>query len=103
MNSSLTALASAERFFAKAGPVYGARIRAYYELARENDLLATHTLIPPQANRSVTAGQQAGGQLTARIIEERSDGVVIRGARLLASGDHSEVFRLRAHGAARRG
>ena len=70
MNSSLTALASAERFFAKAGPVYGARIRAYYELARENDLLATHTLIPPQANRSVTAGQQAGGQLTARIIEQ---------------------------------
>jgi 4-hydroxyphenylacetate 3-monooxygenase len=85
MNSSLTALASAERFFAKAGPVYGARIRAYYELARENDLLATHTLVPPQVNRSVTASQQAGGQLTARIVEERGDGVVIRGARLLAT------------------
>jgi len=85
MNSALTALASAERFFAKADPIYGERIRAYYEYARENDLLATHTLVPPQVNRSVSASQQAGGQLTARIVEERSDGVVIRGARLLAT------------------
>jgi 4-hydroxyphenylacetate 3-monooxygenase len=85
MNSSLAALASAERFFAKADPVYGERIRAYYEHARENDLLATHTLVPPQVNRSVAASQQGGGQLTARIIEERADGVVLRGARLLAT------------------
>jgi 4-hydroxyphenylacetate 3-monooxygenase len=85
MNSSLAALASAMRFFAKADPVYGERIRAYYEHARENDLLATHTLVPPQVNRSVAASQQGGGQLTARIIEERADGVVIRGARLLAT------------------
>ena len=85
MNSSLTALASAAKFFEKVDPVYGMRIRAYYEHARENDLLATHTLVPPQVNRSVTASQQAAGQLTARIIEERADGVVIRGARLLAT------------------
>lgn len=46
MNSALTALASAGKFFSKADPVYGERIRAYYEYARENDLLATHTLVP---------------------------------------------------------
>ncbi len=85
MNSSLTALASADLFFTKTDPVYGERIRAYYERARENDLLATHTLIPPQANRSVAASQQAGGRLTAHVVEERADGVVIRGARLLAT------------------
>lgn len=85
MNSSLTALASATKFFEKADPVYGQRIQAYYEFARENDLLATHTLVPPQVNRSVAASQQAGGQLTAHIVEERGDGVVIRGARLLAT------------------
>ena len=85
MNSAITALASAERFFAKADPVYGERIRAYYEYARESDLLATHTLVPPQVNRSVPASQQAGGQLTARVVAERSDGVVVRGARLLAT------------------
>ena len=85
MNSALTALASATAFFAKAGPVYGERIRAYYEHAAAGDLLATHTLVPPQVNRSETASQQGGGQLTARIVDERDDGVVIRGARLLAT------------------
>lgn len=85
MNSALTALASARKFFGKADPVYGMRVRAYYEYAAANDLLATHTLVPPQVNRSVTASQQAGGQLTARIVGEREDGVVIRGARLLAT------------------
>ena len=96
MNSAVTALASAERFFAKADPVYGERIRAYYEYVRENDLLATHTLVPPQVNRAVTASQQGGGQLTARVVEERADGVVIRGARLLATlgpiADELQVF-----------
>jgi 4-hydroxyphenylacetate 3-monooxygenase len=85
MNSALTALASATAFFAKADPVYGERVRAYYEYAAAGDLLATHTLVPPQVNRSETASQQAGGQLTARIVDEREDGVVIRGARLLAT------------------
>lgn len=85
MNSSLTALASATKFFEKADPAYGERIRAYYEYARENDLLATHALVPPQVNRSVAASQQGGGKLTARIKEETGKGVVIEGARLLAT------------------
>ena len=85
MNSSLTALAAAEKWFSQAGPEYGERIRKYYELARENDLLATHTLIPPQVNRSVSGSEQLGGQLSARIVEEREDGIVINGARMLAT------------------
>ncbi|HEY2556199.1 MAG TPA: 4-hydroxyphenylacetate 3-hydroxylase N-terminal domain-containing protein, partial [Diaminobutyricibacter sp.] len=52
MNSALTALSAAEKWFAQADPKYAENIRNYYEFARENDLLATHTLIPPQVNRS---------------------------------------------------
>ncbi|MFD8494749.1 4-hydroxyphenylacetate 3-monooxygenase, oxygenase component [Amycolatopsis sp. NPDC059657] len=85
MNSSLTALATAKTFFAKADPVFGERIEAYYELARENDWLATHTLIPPQVNRAVSGSQQGGGNLAAKIVEERPDGIVVRGARMLAT------------------
>lgn len=85
MNSSLTALSSAKKWFERADPVYGERIEAYYEMARENDLLATHTLIPPQVNRSVSGSEQLGGQLAARIVEERPDGIVIHGARMLAT------------------
>ncbi|MEO6827669.1 MAG: 4-hydroxyphenylacetate 3-monooxygenase, oxygenase component [Microbacteriaceae bacterium] len=85
MNSALTALAAAESWFSQADPKYGENIRNYYEYARENDLLATHTLIPPQVNRSVSGSEQLGGQLSARIIEEREDGIVIHGARMLAT------------------
>ncbi|MBX3067895.1 MAG: 4-hydroxyphenylacetate 3-monooxygenase, oxygenase component [Cryobacterium sp.] len=85
MNSSLTALSSAKKWFEQADPVFGERIEAYYEQARENDWLATHTLIPPQVNRSVSGSEQLGGQLAARIVEERPDGIVIHGARMLAT------------------
>jgi 4-hydroxyphenylacetate 3-monooxygenase len=85
MNSALTALASAEKWFAQADPMFGENIRRYYEHCRENDLLATHTLIPPQANRSVSGSEQLGGQLSARVVEEREDGIVVQGARMLAT------------------
>jgi len=85
MNSALTALGAAQSWFAKADPIFGERVSNYYEYARENDLLATHTLIPPQVNRSVSGSDQGGGELSARIVEERADGIVIRGARMLAT------------------
>lgn len=85
MNSALTALSAAEKWFSQADPKYADNIRNYYEHARENDLLATHTLIPPQVNRSVSGSEQMGGQLSARIVEERPDGIVIHGARMLAT------------------
>jgi 4-hydroxyphenylacetate 3-monooxygenase len=85
LNSALMALASAETWFAQADPAYGENIRRYYERVREEDLLLTHTLIPPQANRSLTASQQAGGTLSAHVVREDDNGVVVRGARLLAT------------------
>ena len=57
----------------------------YYEKVREDDLLCTHTLVPPQANRAVSGSQQAGGALMAHILREDDDGIVIRGARMLAT------------------
>ena len=85
LNSSLMALASAADWFAQANPAFGENIRRYYEKVREEDLLCTHTLIPPQANRAVTGTQQGGGKLSARIVREDDNGVVIRGARMLAT------------------
>lgn len=85
LNGALTALAAARDWFTEANPEYGDRIQAYYEYVRENDLLTTHTLIPPQSNRSVSGSEQMGGKVAAQVIEERSDGVVIRGARMLAT------------------
>lgn len=85
LNSCLMALSESRDWFEQADPAFGENIRRYYEMVREQDLLLTHTLIPPQANRSADAQQQMGGALAAHIASEDDDGVVIRGARMLAT------------------
>ncbi|MFK0007834.1 4-hydroxyphenylacetate 3-monooxygenase, oxygenase component [Paenarthrobacter sp. NPDC090520] len=85
MNSCLTALEAAEAFFSKADPIFGERLKKYVEYMRENDLLAAHSLIPPQVNRAVPAAQQGDGRLAARVVDEREDGIIVRGARMLAT------------------
>ena len=85
LNAAIMAMAGAADWFAQADPQYGSNIRNYYERVREHDLLLTHTLITPQANRSKAVSQQAEPFLAARIVEENDNGVVIRGARMLAT------------------
>jgi 4-hydroxyphenylacetate 3-monooxygenase len=85
LNSALMALGSAHDWFAQVNPAFGENILNYYEKVREEDLLCTHTLVPPQANRAVSASQQAGGALMAHVVREDDNGIVIRGARLLAT------------------
>jgi 4-hydroxyphenylacetate 3-monooxygenase len=86
LNSALMALSEAGDWFAQADDRFAGNVRAYYEKVREEDLLTTHTLIPPQANRAVGAGQQIDGRaLGAHVVSEDDNGVVIRGARMLAT------------------
>jgi 4-hydroxyphenylacetate 3-monooxygenase len=85
MNSSFMALAGAASYFAANRPEFADHIRAYYERIRENDLCLTHTLINPQANRSVGASQQADPFLAAGVVREADGGLVIRGCRMLAT------------------
>jgi 4-hydroxyphenylacetate 3-monooxygenase len=85
LNSGLMALAAAQDWFAQSDPAFGVNIKRYYEKIREEDLLCTHTLIPPQANRAQHASQQKGGQLAAHVVGEDDSGIVVRGARLLAT------------------
>ena len=84
-NSSIMAMAGAADWFAQDERDYGENVRRYYEHVREHDLLLTHTLIFPQSNRSVGPAQQTSQTLAARIVEQNDNGIVIRGARLLAT------------------
>jgi 4-hydroxyphenylacetate 3-monooxygenase len=52
---------------------------------READLCLTHSLIPPQANRSVGPSGQADPFLAARVKNETDAGFVVRGCRMLAT------------------
>lgn len=85
LNSALMALGAAKEWFARGHPSYGENIERYYRKVREEDLLLTHTLIPPQVNRSVSATQQGGGSLAARVVGEDANGITVRGARMLAT------------------
>lgn len=85
LNSSLMAMAAASDFFGKEGHDFAANIRSYYEHVRENDLLLTHTLVNPQVNRSVGPAKQPDPFVAARVVEKNSEGVLIRGARMLAT------------------
>jgi 4-hydroxyphenylacetate 3-monooxygenase len=86
LNSALMALSEARPWFSQADPRFADNIAAYYERVREEDLLTTHTLIPPQANRAAGPGQQVDGRaLGAHVVREDDNGIVIRGARMLAT------------------
>jgi 4-hydroxyphenylacetate 3-monooxygenase len=85
LNSCLMALSEAGPWFAQADRAFGENVARYYEQVREQDLLLTHTLIPPQANRSASGSQQLGGKLSAQIVSQDDSGIVVRGARLLAT------------------
>lgn len=85
LNVACMAMAAAAGFFGGEDPAQGERIRRYFAHIRERDLCLTHTLINPQANRSKTVGEQPDPFLPAGIVAENDRGLVIRGARMLAT------------------
>jgi 4-hydroxyphenylacetate 3-monooxygenase len=85
INRAMTGYAAGAGFLSVADPRFGDNAIRYHEYLRENDLCLTHTLIPPQINRAVSAAKQADPFLAARIKEETDAGIVIRGCRMLAT------------------
>jgi 4-hydroxyphenylacetate 3-monooxygenase len=85
LNRAITGLAVGAAFLAEPDPRFGENARRYFEYVRERDLCLTHTLITPQANRAVSTARQADPFLAARVKEETSEGIVVRGARMLAT------------------
>lgn len=65
-------------------PSFAQNLMRYRDHVRDNDVFLTHAIIPPQNDRSKTSSQQEGhGHL--RIVRETDAGLVLRGARMLAT------------------
>lgn len=95
LNRAIAGYASGAAFLGEGDPRFAENARRYYDYLREQDLCLTHTLITPQANRSVGTAGQADPFLAARVKEETAAGLVIRGCRMLAtlpSADEIMVF-----------
>ena len=65
----------------KHGTEYGRRVRAYYEYCRDNDLAIAVAQTDVKGDRSLAPSQQADPDLYVHIVERRSDGIVVRGAK----------------------
>jgi len=76
----------APEVFARDRPEFAEHLARFYEFLRDHDLYVTYTIVPPQIDRSKPAHQQDEPDLYAGIVEERSDGIVIRGAQMLGTG-----------------
>lgn len=69
-------------------------LRNYFHYARRNDLFLTYAIINPQADRSKTASNQSDAFLTTRLCGQDSDGITVKGAKMLATSAimANEVF-----------
>ncbi len=85
MNTVLLAFAEAKDVFARDGQRYADNLVKYYEYVRENDLFLSHALISPQTDRSKSSSQQVDPHLHMGVLRETPEGLIIRGARMLAT------------------
>ncbi|HET7343686.1 MAG TPA: 4-hydroxyphenylacetate 3-monooxygenase, oxygenase component [Methylomirabilota bacterium] len=85
MNVTFAAWAGAADYFARSRPAFGANIRRYYEHIRERDLTLTHALINLQRSRTMSGVVNAEEGTALQVIRETDAGVIVRGARVLAT------------------
>ncbi len=85
LNTTLMAFAEAPAVFDRLGRRYRENVERYYEFVRENDLFLTHALVTPQTDRTKSAFDQAEEFLHMGVVRETDQGLIVRGARMLAT------------------
>jgi 4-hydroxyphenylacetate 3-monooxygenase len=85
LNASIAAMAAAWRFFDASDPRFGDNIQSYYREARKHDWCATHTLVNPKASRAAGWAGQTDAELALKTVERTNAGIVVTGARMLAT------------------
>ncbi|WP_408897573.1 4-hydroxyphenylacetate 3-hydroxylase family protein [Nocardioides sp. R1-1] len=61
-------------------------VAAFQRRVIENDLYVSYAIIPPQVSRATTAHAWDGDFIQVGVTQEREDGIVVRGAQMLATG-----------------
>jgi len=100
-NASLMAFAAATSFLEQGTKGPGGKQMArnmsnFYEYARTNDKVLTHTLVNPTFNHALAKEGRFSSEVALQVVKETDEGVVVNGARLLATlgpfADEIEVF-----------
>ncbi len=76
------------------GTTYHQRMSTWLRDAQEKDITLSGALTDAKGDRSKTASQQKDPDMSLRIVEERNDGIVVRGAKAMICGvaASNEIF-----------
>ena len=86
LNVTFALFAARADVWARRGNEQGAEnIVRYYELMREHDLSTTHAIMNPQVDRSQPDAAAGAGEIALHKVGETNEGIVVRGARMLAT------------------
>jgi len=95
-NASVMAFAASAPFLAEGRPEFAENMRRYHQYIKTNDKVLTHTLVNPMYNFSQALEGKYDDKVALHIVRETDSGIVVRGARLLATlgphADEIEVF-----------
>ena len=61
------------------------RLVAYQKFLRRGDIALTHTIVQPTVDKALGDSPQAGNEQALRKVGETANGIVVRGARVLAT------------------
>ncbi|RKT55588.1 4-hydroxyphenylacetate 3-hydroxylase family protein [Saccharothrix australiensis] len=82
----VSAFAAHPEAFAGGDHDFAANVAAYRRRVAEENLYVSYAIIPPQVSRATTAHAWEGDFVQVGVVEERADGIVVRGAQMLATG-----------------
>ena len=86
LNVAVMSMAAAADYSGQNRPDFKQNILDYYEYIRENDIVMTHTLVNLQRSRSVGATPfDDRTEVALSVVKETDAGIVVRGARVLAT------------------
>ena len=85
LNVNVMAAGVAADYFSQCDPRFGPNASAYFHHVRDHDLALTHALTNPQVDRSKSVSQLDDPFVALGLVRETGDGIIVRGARMLAT------------------
>ncbi|HEX4983285.1 MAG TPA: 4-hydroxyphenylacetate 3-monooxygenase, oxygenase component [Ilumatobacteraceae bacterium] len=85
LNVNVMAAGMAADYFSQCDPRFGPNALAYFLHVRDHDLALTHALTNPQVDRSKSASELDDPFIALGLVRETADGIIVRGARMLAT------------------
>lgn len=84
--STIAAFYMGSEVYAPHGAARVDAVREYYEFARDRDLYLSYVIIDPQGDRSKSRSEEGNADLTVSVCDEDSDGITLKGAKMLGTG-----------------